>query len=217
MRFLAVKPLAVTPRSIINVIVILLLLYAAYVLDYLLFQFYDPFTKKRQTISFVVYKTSFGLTCLPLVIGNENTQIWCDYFFYNLRHHWKGRRISYLTRIPLLWRQHVYNFSLPSNKIEDRVSFPDFDWGEGAVHRLLWRTNVNKQPRSTASQADVLKHWLNSIIFFFFSPLVSTISRNPGILVDLFNWPISAYSSQVYVFLLGSSFQQVLMLEPKPA
>ena len=75
MRFLAVKPLAVTPLSIINVIVILLLLYAAYVLDYLLFQFCDPFTKKRQTISFVVYKTSFGLTCLPLVIVNENTQI----------------------------------------------------------------------------------------------------------------------------------------------
>ena len=75
MRFLAVQPQAVTPLSIINVIVILLLLYAAYVLDYLLFQFYDPFTKKRQTISFVVYKTSFGITCLPLVIGNENTQI----------------------------------------------------------------------------------------------------------------------------------------------
>ena len=74
MRFLAVQPQAVTPLSIINVIVILLL-YAAYVLDYLLFQFYDPFTKKRQTISFVVYKTSFGITCLPLVIGNENTQI----------------------------------------------------------------------------------------------------------------------------------------------
>ena len=75
MRSLAVQPLAVTPLSIINVIVILLLLYAAYVLDYLLFQFYDPFTKKRQTISFVVYKTSFGLTCLPLVKGSENTQI----------------------------------------------------------------------------------------------------------------------------------------------
>ena len=73
MRFLAVKSLAVTPLSIIKSY--FLLLYAAYVLDYLLFQFYDSFTKKRQTIFFVVYKTSFGLTCLRLVTVNENTQI----------------------------------------------------------------------------------------------------------------------------------------------
>ena len=75
LRFLGVKPLAVTPLSIINVIVIFPSPLCSVRLRLLIFSVLRFFSKKAAAIFFVVYKTSFDFTCLRLVIINDNTQI----------------------------------------------------------------------------------------------------------------------------------------------
>ena len=106
---------------------------------------------------------------------NVNTQIWRDYFVYNFSiTDGGGGELSYASS-SLVKIACVQSLPPLSDKIEDRVSLLDFDWGEEAVHRLLWRINVKKEPRSTASQADFLEHSVNSssvlflLIFFTFS------------------------------------------------
>ena len=95
-------------------------------------------------------------------------------FCLQLQHHWWGGELSYASS-SLVKIACVQSLPPLSDKIEDRVSLLDFDWGEEAVHRLLWRINVKKEPRSTASQADFLEHSVNSssvlflLLFFTFS------------------------------------------------